>query len=91
VPVDEPGALVGAPPARCDLTATASALLNNVTTVLLIAPVIILLCQRLAYPVAPYLMAESVRSHMTAVEVDNDRREMTAMSASPSDPDGSDS
>jgi hypothetical protein len=39
--------------------------------------------------VAPYLLAEVVRSHTTAVEVDNDRWEMGAMGASPSDPDGS--
>jgi Na+/H+ antiporter NhaD/arsenite permease-like protein len=40
------------------ITALASALLDNVTTVLLVAPVTILLCQRLALPVVPYLLAE---------------------------------
>jgi Na+/H+ antiporter NhaD/arsenite permease-like protein len=40
------------------ITALASALLDNVTTVLLVAPVTILLCQRLALPVIPYLLAE---------------------------------
>jgi Na+/H+ antiporter NhaD/arsenite permease-like protein len=42
------------------ITAVASALLDNVTTVLLIAPVSILLCRRLALPVVPYLLAEVV-------------------------------
>jgi Na+/H+ antiporter NhaD/arsenite permease-like protein len=40
------------------ITGSASALLDNVTTVLLVAPVTILLCQRLALPVVPYLLAE---------------------------------
>jgi Na+/H+ antiporter NhaD/arsenite permease-like protein len=46
------------------ITATASALLDNVTTVLLIAPVTILLCQRLALPVVPYLLAEVFASNI---------------------------
>ena len=46
------------------LTAVASALLDNVTTVLLIAPVTILLCQRLALPVVPYLLAEVFASNI---------------------------
>lgn len=46
------------------ITAVASALLDNVTTVLLIAPVTILLCQRLALPVMPYLMAEVFASNV---------------------------
>jgi Na+/H+ antiporter NhaD/arsenite permease-like protein len=40
------------------ITAAASAILDNVTTVLLIAPVTILICQRLALPVIPFLIAE---------------------------------
>ena len=39
-------------------TAFLSAWLDNVTTVLLIAPVTIVVCQRLAVPVIPYLIAE---------------------------------
>ena len=46
------------------ITAVASALLDNVTTVLLIAPVTILLCQRLALPVVPYLLAEVFASNV---------------------------
>ncbi|MEV5527215.1 ArsB/NhaD family transporter [Streptomyces prunicolor] len=40
------------------ITALASALLDNVTTVLLIAPVTLLVCERLALPAAPFLIAE---------------------------------
>ncbi|MFJ7300269.1 SLC13 family permease [Streptomyces sp. NPDC099088] len=40
------------------ITAVASALLDNVTTVLLIAPVTLLVCERLALPAAPFLIAE---------------------------------
>ncbi|MFD5815801.1 SLC13 family permease [Streptomyces sp. NPDC127038] len=40
------------------ITAAASALLDNVTTVLLIAPVTLLVCERLALPAAPFLIAE---------------------------------
>ncbi|QFY13185.1 hypothetical protein GBF35_47390 [Nonomuraea phyllanthi] len=46
------------------ITATASALLDNVTTVLLIAPVTFLVCERLAVPVAPYLIAEAMASNI---------------------------
>ncbi len=46
------------------LTAVASALLDNVTTVLLIAPVTFLVCERLALPVAPYLIAEVMASNI---------------------------
>ena len=46
------------------ITAVASALLDNVTTVLLIAPVTILLCRRLALPVVPYLLAEVFASNI---------------------------
>ncbi|MFE0075531.1 ArsB/NhaD family transporter [Nonomuraea sp. NPDC059023] len=46
------------------ITASASALLDNVTTVLLIAPVTFLVCQRLALPVVPYLIAEAMASNI---------------------------
>ncbi|GAA5069117.1 Na+/H+ antiporter NhaD/arsenite permease-like protein [Thermocatellispora tengchongensis] len=46
------------------ITAGASALLDNVTTVLLIAPVTFLVCERLALPVAPYLIAEAMASNI---------------------------
>src|SRR5215207_3714593 len=46
------------------ITAVASALLDNVTTVLLVAPVTILLCRRLALPVVPYLLAEVFASNI---------------------------
>lgn len=46
------------------LTATASALLDNVTTVLLVAPVTLLVCDRLALPTAPYLIAEVFASNI---------------------------
>ena len=46
------------------ITASASALLDNVTTVLLIAPVTFLVCERLALPVAPYLIAEVMASNI---------------------------
>ncbi|WP_084962886.1 SLC13 family permease [Thermoactinospora rubra] len=46
------------------ITAVASALLDNVTTVLLIAPVTFLVCERLALPVAPYLIAEAMASNI---------------------------
>lgn len=46
------------------ITALASALLDNVTTVLLVAPVTILICQRLALPVVPYLIAEVFASNI---------------------------
>ncbi|MBG0829173.1 ArsB/NhaD family transporter [Planomonospora sp. ID67723] len=46
------------------ITACASALLDNVTTVLLIAPVTFLVCDRLALPAAPYLIAEVMASNI---------------------------
>jgi Na+/H+ antiporter NhaD/arsenite permease-like protein len=45
-------------------TAVISAGLDNVTTVLLIAPVTFLVCERLAVPVAPYLIAEALASNI---------------------------
>ncbi|MQA24560.1 MAG: hypothetical protein GEU94_03630 [Micromonosporaceae bacterium] len=48
----------------CLVTAFASALLDNVTTVLLIAPVTILVCERLGVPVAPFLIAEVLASNI---------------------------
>jgi Na+/H+ antiporter NhaD/arsenite permease-like protein len=49
------------------ITATASALLDNVTTVLLIAPVTLLICERLALPVAPFLIAEVFASNIGGI------------------------
>ncbi|TMR08285.1 ArsB/NhaD family transporter [Nonomuraea turkmeniaca] len=46
------------------ITAGASALLDNVTTVLLIAPVTFLVCERLALPAAPFLIAEAMASNI---------------------------
>jgi anion transporter len=46
------------------VTAVASAALDNVTTVLLLAPVTFLVCDRLAVPVAPYLIAEALASNI---------------------------
>ncbi|WP_324790045.1 ArsB/NhaD family transporter [Streptomyces sp. H51] len=46
------------------MTALASALLDNVTTVLLIAPVTLLVCERLALPAAPFLIAEVMASNI---------------------------
>jgi Na+/H+ antiporter NhaD/arsenite permease-like protein len=46
------------------VTAVASAMLDNVTTVLLIAPVTFLVCDRLAVPVAPFLIAEALASNI---------------------------
>ncbi|GIH23579.1 membrane protein [Acrocarpospora phusangensis] len=46
------------------ITAVASALLDNVTTVLLIAPVTFLVCARLALPVAPFLISEALASNI---------------------------
>ena len=45
-------------------TGSASALLDNVTTVLLVAPVTLLVCERLAVPVVPYLIAEVMASNI---------------------------
>jgi Na+/H+ antiporter NhaD/arsenite permease-like protein len=46
------------------VTAVASAFLDNVTTVLLIAPVTLLVCDRLAINAAPFLMAEVFASNI---------------------------
>lgn len=46
------------------VTAVASAALDNVTTVLLIAPVTFLVCERLAVPVVPFLIAEAMASNI---------------------------
>lgn len=46
------------------VTAVASALLDNVTTVLLIAPVTLLVCDRLEINPAPFLMAEVFASNI---------------------------
>ena len=46
------------------ITAVASALLDNVTTVLLLAPVTFVVCERLALPVSPYLIAEVMASNI---------------------------
>lgn len=46
------------------VTAIASALLDNVTTVLLVAPVTLLVCDRLAIAASPFLMAEVFASNV---------------------------
>lgn len=46
------------------ITAVASALLDNVTTVLLVAPVTFLVCDRLGLPPIPYLIAEVLASNI---------------------------
>ncbi|WP_053744576.1 SLC13 family permease [Streptomyces sp. NRRL WC-3618] len=46
------------------ITALVSALLDNVTTVLLIAPVTLLVCERLALPAVPFLIAEVMASNI---------------------------
>ncbi|GAA2117740.1 ArsB/NhaD family transporter [Actinomadura napierensis] len=46
------------------ITAVASALLDNVTTVLLVAPVTFLVCERLGLKVVPYLIAEVMASNI---------------------------
>ena len=46
------------------VTAVASALLDNVTTVLLIAPVTLLVCERLGAPPVPFLIAEAMASNI---------------------------
>ena len=46
------------------ITAVASALLDNVTTVLLIAPVTLLLCERLGLDPIPFLLAEVMGSNI---------------------------
>ncbi|WP_406348243.1 ArsB/NhaD family transporter [Streptomyces sp. NBC_00144] len=49
------------------ITALASALLDNVTTVLLIAPVTLLVCERLALAVAPFLITEVFASNIGGI------------------------
>jgi len=46
------------------VTAGASALLDNVTTVLLVAPVTLLVCDRLGLPPVPFLIAEALASNI---------------------------
>ena len=46
------------------ITALASALLDNVTTVLLVAPVTFLICERLAISAVPFLIAEALASNI---------------------------
>lgn len=46
------------------MTGVLSAFLDNVTTILLIAPVTLLVCQRLAVPPAPYLITEVLASNI---------------------------
>ena len=46
------------------ITAVASALLDNVTTVLLIAPVTLLVCDRLGLAPVPFLIAEALASNI---------------------------
>ena len=46
------------------ITALVSAMLDNVTTVLLVAPVTLLVCERLGVPVVPYLIAEAMASNI---------------------------
>jgi Na+/H+ antiporter NhaD/arsenite permease-like protein len=46
------------------VTALASAALDNVTTVLLVAPVTFLVCERLGVPVVPFLIAEALASNI---------------------------
>lgn len=46
------------------ITAVLSAFLDNVTTVLLIAPVTLLICERLATPAVPFLIAEVMASNI---------------------------
>jgi Na+/H+ antiporter NhaD/arsenite permease-like protein len=46
------------------ITAVASAMLDNVTTVLLIAPVTLLLCDRLGLKPIPFLLAEAMASNI---------------------------
>jgi Na+/H+ antiporter NhaD/arsenite permease-like protein len=46
------------------ITAVASALLDNVTTVLLVAPVTVLICERLAVAPVPFLVAEALASNI---------------------------
>jgi Na+/H+ antiporter NhaD/arsenite permease-like protein len=49
------------------ITGVASALLDNVTTVLLVAPVTVLICERLEVPPVPFLVAEALASNIGGV------------------------
>lgn len=49
------------------ITAVASALLDSVTTVLLVAPVTLLVCERLALPAAPFLIVEVFASNIGGI------------------------
>ncbi|MFI5527027.1 ArsB/NhaD family transporter [Kitasatospora sp. NPDC051853] len=49
------------------ITAVASALLDNVTTVLLVAPVTLLVCERLNLKAAPFLIAEVLASNIGGI------------------------
>lgn len=49
------------------ITAIASALLDNVTTVLLVAPVTLLVCDRLGLRAAPFLIAEVLASNVGGI------------------------
>lgn len=46
------------------VTAVASAMLDNVTTVLLVVPVTLLVCERLAVPAVPFLIAEALAANI---------------------------
>lgn len=46
------------------ITAVASALLDNVTTILLVAPVTVLIAERLGAPAAPFVIAEVMASNI---------------------------
>lgn len=46
------------------ITAVASPFLDNVTTIMLVAPVTLAVCRRLAIPAAPYLIAEVLASNI---------------------------
>jgi Na+/H+ antiporter NhaD/arsenite permease-like protein len=48
----------------CVLTAVASALLDNVTTVLLVAPVTLLVCDQIGARPEPFLIAEAISSNI---------------------------
>lgn len=48
----------------CVITAVASAGLDNVTTVLLVAPVTLLVCERIGVRPVPYLIAEALASNI---------------------------
>jgi Na+/H+ antiporter NhaD/arsenite permease-like protein len=51
----------------CTLTAVASALLDNVTTVLLVAPVTLLVCSAIGVRPEPFLVAEVIASNIGGV------------------------